>query len=65
MGISDWGHAVLRLYGAARSRAVRNIWMLNELGLDYETYGLIAAFAGNQDTGLSSSEQQRRCAGSG
>jgi len=27
---------MLRLYGAARSRAVRNIWMLNELGLNYE-----------------------------
>ena len=27
---------MLKLYGAARSRAVRNIWMLNELGLDYQ-----------------------------
>ncbi|MGI9521818.1 MAG: glutathione S-transferase family protein [Hyphomicrobiaceae bacterium] len=27
---------MLRLYGSARSRALRNIWMLNELGLDYE-----------------------------
>ena len=27
---------MLRLYGAARSRAVRNIWMLNELGVKYE-----------------------------
>ncbi|MFY0610345.1 MAG: glutathione S-transferase [Hyphomicrobiaceae bacterium] len=28
--------SILRLYGSARSRAVRVIWMLNELGLDYE-----------------------------
>ena len=27
---------MLRLYGSARSRAVRNIWMLNELELEYE-----------------------------
>lgn len=27
---------MLRLYGSARSRAIRNIWMLGELGLDYE-----------------------------
>src|ERR1043165_8921709 len=27
---------MLRLYGAARSRAVRTLWMLGELGLDYE-----------------------------
>ena len=27
---------MLKLYGSANSRAVRNIWMLNELGLDYE-----------------------------
>lgn len=29
---------MLKLYGAARSRAVRNIWMLNELGVDYEHF---------------------------
>jgi glutathione S-transferase len=27
---------MLRLYGAARSRAVRTLWMLGELGLNYE-----------------------------
>lgn len=27
---------MLRLYGAARSRAVRTLWMLGELGLDYD-----------------------------
>ena len=27
---------MLRLYGAARSRAMRTLWMLGELGLDYD-----------------------------
>src|ERR1041384_2751905 len=27
---------MLRLYGAARSRAVRTLWMLGELGLNYD-----------------------------
>ena len=27
---------MLRLYGAARSRAMRTLWMLGELGLNYD-----------------------------
>ena len=29
---------MLKLYGSARSRALRNIWMLNELSMDYEHF---------------------------
>src|ERR1700743_3520934 len=30
------GKAMLRIYGSARSRGLRTLWMVGELGLEYE-----------------------------
>lgn len=35
---------MIRLYGVARSRASRNIWMLRELGLDFELVPVIQVY---------------------
>ncbi len=35
---------MLKLYGVARSRASRNIWALDELGLDYQLVPVIQAY---------------------
>jgi len=38
--------AKIRLIGAAQSRAIRVIWMLNELGLAYEHDTIAASIRG-------------------
>ena len=50
---------MLRLYGSARSRALRTLWMLGELGLTYDHKDYLPRAPETRDAGVSRAQSQR------
>ena len=50
---------MLRIYGSARSRGVRTLWMAGELGLQYEHLDYRTTVARHAHAGVSGAEPQR------
>jgi hypothetical protein len=53
----------LKIYGVARSRAFRTLWMAKELGLDYEHVKGRFRHRRDPHAGASFAQSQRACSG--
>ncbi len=53
----------LKIYGVARSRAFRTLWMAKELGLDYEHIKVDFATGDTRTLGASGAQPERACPG--
>ncbi len=54
--------AKLRIYGIARTRAFRALWMAGELGLDYEHLPIEIGGSGARCAGISGHQSERAAA---